>query len=311
MDTHVNILILNFNGKDLLEKFLSSIVDAAKKSRYLCRVSVIDNVSTDESVAYVRQQYPQVTLFTQKKNRVLCSYNDVIKIIDDDIVILLNNDIRVEESFVDPLVETIVKDDGVFMAAPKVLDFDGKPDGSNTIAKIKYGLFWASAKYKGYERAVDVRAPTFSSGMGAFDRKKFLALDGYDDLYLPGTLEDSDICFRAWKRGWQCIYQPKSVIYHMGQVSFHRVFGRRNTEIINCRNSFLFLWKNITDSGIVCEHIFFMPFRLLYACFFGKTTLVIGFWRALKKLPQVLQRRRVLPATTRMSDQAIFLMFKE
>ncbi len=220
------ILILNYNGTDLLAACLPSVTLAAGKSRCNCAVSVIDNASIDESVEYVRRAFPGISVSALKTNRVLCSYNDCVRDIGEDIVILLNNDIKVEPDFVDPLVEVFQKDPKLFMAAPKTLDADGKVSGSITKAYIKWGIFWSAATYPGFEKDVDKEEITFSAGIVAFHREKFLELGGYDDLYLPGTVEDSDICFRAWKKGWRCIYQPKSVVYHIGQVSFTRRFGK-------------------------------------------------------------------------------------
>lgn len=306
----INILVLNYNGKDLLDKCLASVLSAAQKSKYNCRVSVVDNASRDGSAEFVRNRFPDALIFEQKNNKVLCSYNDVIREIDDDIVILLNNDMSVENNFVDILAETIEKDADVFMAAPKILTQEGENDGSNTKASIRYGIFWASAKYDGFEKNLDNEGITFSAGVGAFDRKKFLMLGGYDELYLPGTLEDSDICFRAWKRGWKCVYQPKSIIYHMGQVSFHRKFGKRQTEIINFRNVFLFMWKNMTDKRILFEHFIFTPPRLLYSTFTGKPELLMGFMKAVPKLRDALEKRNGIADSVKKTDREIFNLFK-
>ncbi len=109
----VNIIILNYNGRDLLQECLPSIVDSSHVSRYPCKVTVIDNVSIDGSVEFVRANFPDVDVIEAKENRVLCSYNDVLRTIKDDIVILLNNDIKISNNFVDPLVE-LFKEEDVF-----------------------------------------------------------------------------------------------------------------------------------------------------------------------------------------------------
>lgn len=307
----INIIILNYNGKELMKRCLPSIVDAAKKSKHNCRVSVIDNLSQDDSVSFLKNNFLDMDIIVAGENKVLCSYNDIIKQIDDDVVILLNNDIKVDENFVDPLVETINEDNENFLVTPKCLTFNEKVyEGSKTKARIIWGLFWASSKFKGYERGIDMQGCTFSAGFGAFDRKKFLELEGYDNLYLPGTLEDSDICFRAWKRGWKCLYQPKSIIYHMGQVSFHRRFGRRQTKIVNFRNLFLFMWKNITDRRILFKHFIFLPPRLLYSILTGKPELFIGFLKAVPKLKKALLRRNSVDMDSKRTDKEIFDMFK-
>ena len=307
----VNILVLDYNGRDLLAEFLPSVVEAAKASRHQCRVTVVDNGAAGDSADLLKNKFPTVSLVKCVENKVLCSYNDVARNIDDDIIILLNNDIRAEKGFVDPLVGAFLKSEDTFMAASKVLSISGEPEGSNTRARIKYGIFWASAKYKGYEANLDKEALTFSAGIGAFDRKKFVELGGYDELYLPGTLEDSDLCFRAWKRGWQCVYEPKSVIRHMGQVSFHREFGAKKTRAINARNLFLFMWKNISDKKIILGHIIFTPVRLLYALITGKTEFVSGFFMAIKQFGAARSKRKELPRQWARTDAQVFRLFKD
>ncbi len=309
MRLKVHILILNYNGKDLIEEFFPSVAEAARQSIHSCRASIIDNASSDGSVEYIKKRFPEAAVFEQKQNRILCSYNDVLSGLDDDIVILLNNDIKAELGFVDPLIEEFLQDKSLFMAASKVLNASGQPDGANTRAVIKWGVFWASAKYPGYLENVDKKLPTFSAGIGAFDREKFLELGGYDELYLPGTLEDSDICFRAWKKGWRCVYVPASAIHHMGQVSFHRRFGRRRTRVINFRNVFLFMWKNMSDWPIILEHLIFLPFRLVYALVGGRFDFLEGFMRALPLLTAAIGRRRLI-LKVGVSDEKVFSIFR-
>jgi N-acetylglucosaminyl-diphospho-decaprenol L-rhamnosyltransferase len=288
----VHILILNFNGRDLLERFLPSVVEASTRSRYPCRVSVIDNASTDGSVRYLQEAYDGVVgVFALTDNRVLCAYNEVVAPLNDDYVILLNNDIKATPGFVDPLISCLQQEERLFMATPRVYNAQGEAEGAYTRAYVKWGLFWASARFAGFADAAERRAPTFAAGIGAFDRRRFTEIGGYDDLYLPGTLEDSDLCLRAWMRGYSCVYEPASVIYHMGQVSFHRRFGVRGTRVINARNLFLFMWKNIDDPWCICAHLCLLPARLLYAVCTGRCELFIGFLQALRMMPAALRRR--------------------
>ncbi len=114
----INIIILNYNGKDLLAECLPSIVEASHVSKYSCKVTVIDNVSVDSSVEFMREEFPDVNIVEAKENLVLCSYNNVLGTIKDDLVILLNNDIKVRNDFVDPLIEPFREED-VFLTSPK------------------------------------------------------------------------------------------------------------------------------------------------------------------------------------------------
>ncbi len=294
MKRRVRILLLNYNGRELLERYLPSFLEAARASSHDCRVGVVDNCSSDGSAEYLRRHFLDVTVYTAASNRVLCSYNEAAAALEDDILILMNNDMRVEKDFVDPLVAPFLEGPDVFFVTPRCLSMaDGSYEGSRTRARMHFGVFWSSSRYPGHERDIDKPGLTFHAGFGAFDRRKFLELGGYDDLYLPGRLEDADLCFRAQKRGWKCLYRPDSVVRHEGGTSFHRRFGAYGTLVINWRNTFLFMWKNL-EAGLIARSCVWLPARLAYSLVTFRTELFAGFCRALPLLPQALSRRRAL-----------------
>ena len=288
----VHILILNYNGAGLLEKYLPSFLAATDRSGHTCRLSVIDNASTDASRGVVDRFKGRAAWIPLRENRVLCAYNDVARDLDDDVVIFMNNDIEVDPGFVDPLVRPFLSEKEVFFVTPCCLSKDRKTyEGNKTRGAIRYGIYWSTALYPGYEKDTDRPGLTLQGGFGAFDRKKFLELGGYDDLYLPGRLEDADICFRAYKKGWYCLYEPASVVYHQGGVSFHKAFGVRKTMVINWRNTFLFMWKNLSDPSIWMQFYFWLPIRLLYSLIFLKPELFLGFIQAFPRLGSALNKR--------------------
>ena len=302
----VEIIILNYNGGGLLIECLPSFVAAAEKSKHSVRLVILDNLSTDRSDEAAREKFPAFHVVRAKENRFLCSYNDYLKDSDCEVAVLMNNDMKVDENFIDPLISHFETNSGIFMVTPKCLSYDGtKFEGGITRFRMHYGIFWASSRYPGHEEDIGQVHPTMSAGYGAFDRKKFLDLGGYDDLYLPGRLEDSDLCFRAWKRGWTLLYEPSSVIYHKGGVAFHKRFGKWGTLRINHRNSFLFVWKNIRDPKFLLAHMALLPLRLLFAVLKGQTEFVAGFFAALLRLGQAVERRSHANPSY-LSDREIF-----
>lgn len=302
----VHIVVLNYNGQEILPKCLPSLVDAAKKATFPAKVSILDNRSTDQSTEWVKKEFPEIEVRNAPENRFLVSFNDYLKKVPEDIVILLNNDIRVNPHFIDPLVRPFEKNPDLFMTAPQTLSFDGsRYEGGRSRAKVRWGLFWSSSIFPGYKVLTDKPGNTFASGFGAFDRKKFLALGGYDDLYLPGILEDADLAFRAWRQGYPSFYIPESKVFHLGQASFKKAFGGRGIMIMAHRNTFLFMWKNLSDMGQWFKHFFFLIPRLVYSALMGKFELSVGFFQALPKLPQTLQKRKI-PAKRALSDKELF-----
>jgi len=297
----VHILILNYNGADLLERFLPAFRIAIKKTSHPCRVSVVDNLSTDRS-GQVVAQYNDVGWISARENRVLCSYNEVARNLSDDILILVNNDIEPDSEFIDPLVAPFRDDPELFMTSPGFYDSEGRLECGRSTGGVRAGLFWSKAVEGPESRMAGL---TFSSGMGAFKRSKFLELGGYDDLYLPGTLEDTDLCFRAWKRGWKSLYVPESRLAHLGQVSFKKRFGKWGIKTLNARNLFLFQWKNIREERFMFEHALLLVPRLLAACLTGHAELLVGFLRALPLAVKALARG----SRGTLSDSQIFSLF--
>ncbi len=244
--TRVNLLVLNYNGRTLLEACLPSIVTAAAASRHPCLVTVVDNGSTDDSLAWLRENQPQVEV-RRCENRGLCSFNDVAAELADEVLFLLNSDIKLAEDAVDPLVEALLADERCFMTAPLCLLFDGTTyEGCKTAVRTRMGLVQGTVFFEGHETAIDRPDWTAASGaVMALRRDLFLELGGFDPLYLPGRIEDLDLGYRAFAAGYHAKYVPRSLAFHRGMASFGEVFGRGGCDELALRNTLLFQWKNI------------------------------------------------------------------
>jgi GT2 family glycosyltransferase len=245
----VHILVLNYNGRDLLGACLPSVVDAARESHFECQVIVVDNSSTDDSVAWVRERFPS-TVVLHCANRGLCSFNDVVPQLPGPVAVLLNNDIKLAAASIDPLVEPLLqphRDDKCYMTAPLCWLFDGETyEGLKTSVRWRWGLVQATARYPGYQRSLDRPGLTASAGAAMAVRcDVFTALGGFDPLYLPGRLEDLDFCYRAWMAGYHARYVPASVMYHYGMATFGPAFGTEGCDHLALRNTLLFQWKNL------------------------------------------------------------------
>lgn len=285
MDVH--IVILNYNGVDVLKEYLPLVVKAASESCHNVKVTVLDNKSTDDSVAYITESFPSVNVVAAKANLVLVSYNDFLSTISENIILLLNNDAYMAPGCIDYLVERL-KDDSVFVVAPKILDEEGKKiTGGCMDFSVRAGLFRNKLK------SADKNNYTlFVGSSAAYNREKFIALGGYDSIYLPGTYEDMDLCYRAWQRGWFCIYEEKAVVYHEDSASFKKVYGNRKRQTISARNAYLFVWKNIHDPAIIFSNVLLYPCLLLFNALRMRLDLVMGSLKALTRIPQIMSRRK-------------------
>jgi len=263
----VHLLILTYNGRPLLAECLPSVLAAAENSQHRCRVTVIDNDSTDDSLAWLSEQFPQVSIIRQP-NRGLCSLNDVVAGLagsDGAVAMLLNNDIRLHRDCVDPLVAPLADDPVCFMTAPLCwLPDERTYEGFKTAVRWRFGLVQATALYPGHETSIRRPGLTASAGAAmAVDCRKFAELGGFDPLYLPGRLEDLDFAFRAYQAGYHARYVPAAVAYHHGMATFGKVFGQAGCDRLALRNTLLFQWKNLRHPGHLARQLFGLPIRLI------------------------------------------------
>lgn len=264
-DMDVQVYILNYNGRRLLAECLPSVLRAAERSRFACRVTIIDNASTDNSVAWLRGAFPQIEIL-ERPNRGLCSFNDALATTTARVAVLLNNDIKLTDDCLDPLVAPLIEqpEANYFLTAPRCYLFDGKTyDGFKTSVRWRWGLVQATAIFAGHERVIDEPGPTASAGAAmAVDVEKYRRLGGFDPIYLPGRLEDLDFSFRAHQAGYRAIYVPESLCYHMGMATFGKVFGAAGCDYLALRNTLLFQWKNLRHPWHYLRQLVGLPMRL-------------------------------------------------
>ncbi|HVX11996.1 MAG TPA: glycosyltransferase [Pirellulales bacterium] len=313
--TAIHLVVLNYNGRHLLEECLPSVVRAAELSHHDCRVAVIDNDSSDDSLDLLDRVYPQVTQF-RCANRGLCSYNEVLPRLDSPIVVLLNNDIKLAPNAVDPLVEPLLPgseahDRLCFMTTPRCWLFDGVTyEGLQTALRWRWGLIQAVSDYLGHERVMYSACLTASAGaVLAVDRRRFIELGGFDPLYLPGRLEDLDFCFRAYLAGYHARYLPASVAYHKGEATFRRELGAERSQALALRNTFLFQWKNLRHPWHVARHVAALPLRfagdLLRAPFADRVRRFMFTKAFFEALGRWREQSTVVSAHSRRAERAL------
>ncbi len=289
----ISIVIPNWNGRKLLENNLPSVLAACQKWKKTgWEIMVVDDASTDESVAFLRQNYPQVKIVAHQKNkRFAAACNAGVKKAKGKVVILLNSDVSPEPNFLKPLVGHF-KNPRVFAVGCRERD----PREGRTIWSGR-GLMRFERGLMIHWRAKDQAKKTtgwVAAGSGAFDREKWLSIGGMDTLFRPAYEEDRDISYRALKHGWKILFEPQSVVDHHHETTNIEAFGLRKIKIISFKNQFLFVWKNITDWQYLLSHLAWLPYHLIFTCWRSKGLLSIGFLLALIQLPEaIISRRKV------------------
>jgi len=283
----VNIIILNYNGKELLRECLPFVLKSAAAYKGACSVSVLDNCSMDGSMEYVKKHFKKVTVAAAPINEVLISYNDyIINHVKENIVVLLNNDIKTAPDFLIPLVKYFERPD-TFFVAPKQMSFDGvRYQGGMHRIYDKLSFPCIGPFFPGYEKLLSTPGYTAYTGNGAFRKDIFIKLGGFDRMYLPGYVEDADLCYRAWKSGYKGCYEPSSVIYHKESVTFKNNYSNKKLFIIGYRNAFLFAWKNFS-AALLLKHIFLLPLTVIVFALTGRFWHIEGLIKALFKIPEI------------------------
>jgi O-antigen biosynthesis protein len=305
-----SVVIPNWNGKDLLAKYLPSVV-AALAGNPANEIVVVDNGSTDGSAEFVRTAFPQVKLVALDHNLGFGGgSNEGFRAASNDIVVLLNSDMRVEENFLASLLEGFA-DPQVFAVSCQIFFSDPRKLREET------GLtqaWWQDGSLRVRHRidpAVDCLYPCFYGGGGscAFDRRKFLELGGFDHLLAPFYLEDTDLGYLAWKRGWKVLYQPHSVVYHEHRGTIGKRFSESHIQTVLKKNFALFCWKNIHEWPRLISHFFFSWAGSVLSVIFGEIPgrpTPYSLWRAFLQLPQAMNSRWRARSLARIDDTEAF-----
>lgn len=306
-----SLVIPNWNGCDLLRQFLPSWVESIA-GRPGSEIVLVDNGSSDGSADWVRANYPQVRVIALPENLGFGGGSNVgFREARNDVVVLLNSDMRVEPGFLAPLLAGFT-DEKVFAVSCQIFLSD------QTKRREETGLtegWWRDGGLRVGHRedgAVDRLFPCFYGGGGscAFDRRKFLALGGFDELLAPFYLEDTDLGFMAWKRGWKVLYQPASVVYHehRGTIGVH--FSPGYIDSVLQKNFILFAWKNVHEWSRLGGSFVFAFLGAVVNAWTGESrerATASGVLRAASQIRKAVRSRWLARSLATVSDSEAFL----
>jgi hypothetical protein len=287
------IVVLNWNGRRHLEVLLPSLYAARARCEQPVAILVVDNRSTDDDVAWLRAEHPAVEIVVAPSNDLLFSLNPVIANRPEDVVIVLNNDMKVDPGFIGPLLSHF-GDPQVFAVAAMVFDWDGKAAQLGQ-RRIRADRYWVT---HWFDHSVTSSCYTAEAGGGcsAYRRSYFAELGGFDRLYRPAYWEDFDLSYRAWMRGWCSILEPRSLIYHRGSATLGEMLPGGRLGRLLARNHLLFILANVGGLGFAAGVVARMPYRLIWHLRHGNAALVLGQLAAVPRIPGALLRRVRRPA---------------
>jgi len=247
----VAVVILNWNGRALMEKFLPSVVKYTNKD--IAEVIVADNDSSDDSIEFLEKNYPDIKIIRLDKNYGFAGgYNMALKQVDAEYFVLLNSDVEVGEAWVEPVIEVMDNDKRIAAAQPKIKAFHNKESfeyagaSGGFIDYLGYpfcrGRVLADIEKDNgqYDSVIDV---FWCTGTAFFVRSDVFLNSGGLDEHFFAHMEEIDLCWRLHSKGYRLVCVPQSVVYHVGggtlpNNSSHKLY-------LNFRNSLLMLYKNL------------------------------------------------------------------
>ncbi len=301
---NIAIVILNWNGKKLLEQFLPSVVEHSQDAT----IYVADNASTDDSVAYLKSSFPSVRIIQNSENGGYAKgYNDALKQVKEDVFCLMNSDIEVTKNWLSHIVKTFNSDSNIAIIQPKILDLKNKNyfeyAGAAGGFIDKYGYPYCRGRiFNTVERDDgqfdDITDIFWSSGACLFIRKRvFEELKGMDETYFA-HMEEIDLCWRAKNLGYDVKYVGSSTVYHIGGATLKNSNPKKT--FLNFRNSLYNIVKNAQGNLFILILIRLMLdgiagikfiFELKFTHFISIIKAHISFYRHLSTL---IRKRKTL-----------------
>ncbi len=259
----VAIVILNYNGRNYLERFLPSVIHSTYQNK---KVVVADNASTDDSIIFLQQHFPSVEILLNKKNDGFAGgYNWALKSVTADYYVLLNSDVEVTPDWIEPVIDLMQSDNTIAACQPKILsyhqphsfEYAGACGGWIDVLGYPFSRGRIFDVLEKDEAQYNTASKVFwATGAAMFIKSEvFHALNGFDKQFFAHQ-EEIDLCWRIQLAGYAVYVCPASVVYHVGAGTLPR--GGRKV-YLNFRNNLVMLCKNLPLS----EKIYKLPLRIV------------------------------------------------
>lgn len=254
----IAVVILNWNGKKHLQHFLPSVV---KNTPSYIDIVVADNGSTDDSIAFVKTNYPNIIITQNEKNGGFAKgYNDALKQIKADIYILLNSDVEVSENWINPLIERLNSSDKIAACQPKILSYIEKSKFEHAGAAggfiDKFGFAFCRGRIFDFNETDNLQYNQSSEifwatgACLAIKADLYHQLNGFDEDFFA-HMEEIDLCWRLKNKGYQIWYEANSSVFHLGGGTLN--YNSPQKIFLNFRNNLFLITKNKASKFIFLD----------------------------------------------------------
>ena len=300
----LSVVILNWNGRKHLERFLPSVVEHTSGE---AEVVVVDNGSTDDSLQWLRLKYPEVRTIVLDRNYGFAGgYNRALKQIESEYVLLLNSDVEVTAGWWQPLVEVLDSDARVAAVAPKLRSVERRDEfeyaGAMGGFLDRYGYPYCRGRiFDTVEKDLhqyDADVPLlWATGACLMVRLPIYKEVGGLDGRFFAHMEEIDLCWRLRCRGYEVRSEATSVVYHVGGATLNA--GNPRKTFLNFRNNLLMLYKNLPTEEL--RSVLFVRALLDYVA--AAMFVVKGEWGSAKAVVRARREFRKLKAEFRASRE--------
>lgn len=301
----IAIVILNWNGEVLLERYLPLVVQYSTGAD----IYVADNASTDKSVSYVKANFPSITIIQNDTNAGFAKgYNDALQYVDADIFCLLNSDVEVTENWLEPIKEAFTNIPEAAIIQPKILDlmrrdyFEYAGAAGGFIDQLGYPfcrgrIFQELEKDTGQYN--DIKEIFWATGACMFIKSDvFKSLGGFDEDYFAHQ-EEVDLCWRAKNAGYRIFYIGTCEVFHLGGSTLSNMNPKKT--FLNFRNSLFSITKNLPrrkafiiillrlmlDAVAGIRFIFQLKFQHFFAIIRAHLSFYSKFWKMYRKREKI------------------------
>ncbi len=283
----VAVVILNYNGQQYLQRYLPTVLHSTYPNT---TVHVIDNASTDDSVALLERQFPEITVHKLDKNYGFAGgYNEGLAAIEADYLVLLNSDVAVESAWLEPLVERMESDERIACCQPKIRSardrsfFEHAGAAGGYIDRLGYPFCRGRIMDKTEKDVGQYDTPEeifWTTGAAMIiGSKLWKSIGGFDADYFA-HLEEIDLCWRLQRAGFKVMIEPLSVVYHEGGGTLP--YGDPKKTLLNFRNSLFTILKNMPPP----KARWLIPLRLVLDGIAAVLFLVEGKWAHIGAIAQ-------------------------
>ena len=287
MKDSISVVLPNFNGRNLLQKNLPSLITALGDFDY--EIIIVDDCSSDDSVKFLKETYPEIKIICNEINLGFsATCNKGINTAKLKLLCVVNTDVAFTPDYFANMIGEF-EDTSLFAVKGDIINYNQSLDHIINIDRTatlyyKRGFLRFDTSNPLTQRTILSRADNIFVALGCCfvcNREMMIKLHGFDEIYSPFYWEDSDLARRALYRGYKLLYLPKSVVYHQASSTIANYRSNVQRQLVSDRNKFLFSWRHMDTKTFWVSHLPTTAFSLLLRWLIIDWKYYVAFYNAL------------------------------